>query len=100
MLLNYFLGKRPFLNARVRHERLATLLQGWRSGMATGDICEEFAVSHRTAELPALDHMVGRAAQAGAPVEAAIGPLLCQRPSVSRTTRLVTVSRRSKKTLR
>lgn len=30
--------------------RLAILLQGRRSGMTTGDICDEFAVSRRTAE--------------------------------------------------
>ena len=90
----------------MRHERisellhLVILLQGRRSGMTSGDTCKDPCQPPHDGVAGAIDHMVDRALQAGAPVKAAIGPLLRKRPSVSRTTRHVTVSRRSKKTLR
>ena len=90
----------------MRHERisellhLVILLQGRRSRMMSGDTCKDPCQPPHGGVAGAIDHMVGRALRAGAPVKAAIGPLLRKRPSVSHTTRPVTVNGRSKKTLR
>ena len=111
MLLNYFLGKKPFLNARVPHERLATLLQERRRYYRLESQTLPSLVRLSTQEMAHLKWAADAIRHTGYDHQAAlldiviakpaaIGPLLRKRPSVSRTTRHVTVSRRPKKTLR